>query len=1456
MSSVVTTNVANSILDGIVGIQSTRRNFDSSTDERRCITLSPERITELKEQFPYNNGLSSDGKPLTLKGPTIYLRVPVNIHMIEQTQTNPNFNGGFVYSVKQRAEEGKASLQVFVDGYKIPDEEILFYPTRTNVDVFIPNTYINSVSGSEIIVEKKRYDFYPYIHTYEKDTSLQLFTITVPEENQKFINEKSVLIFINKKLYTYTRSLTFNNDNLSIRIESEVPRDSTVEIVVDPYISYMFPQVVYPQNSTSVVFEIPETYIDSIHGPISKFSCSFYVNGLRIPNTSVIQKGRLHFQYDLPSRDLSGGTISFYLSDRNYVTDEAVDIFGSDYYLYNFIGCSAISSALKTTFNKLSRYLDAGANRSFTMNIDYSRGAYSASGVLPDYVLLNMTDSKQTIKVSVITRDVNGIEILTKTEIPSSDYSITKNPEDKYDIIFSNPELYFNYARTNEIMVDISSWYKWDEVLNHSGTLFDRQLVKQMISEFDFGYDQDVRAITFLHTHKDHPHVMRNFLENYGYDIEYYSVDYNGNDAYVYIGLDEHIDTSTGKSYDISINNNHIPNEELIVINKDVTDVFQIPGKYFKKGSNNVDIQIVDIIDVEYKQCKLSDIRSVDGFQMVTVDANKYFPTLGDWNENIIILEKINDGDSEDIVNFPTSSGKGYKLFSDEYYTLRYENNTLYILFTITPTNDFVIYNKNFSTTYRYTKPTTETVADVKIPIYFGSTNDPIPYIPRGKVFVYNGGEKLIENVDYFVKHPENDETVAGSFIIMKKTVLPGSSVDIYFTNFKTNVVFSYSGYFQNNRYGLFYLGSLRYPFSLKYMNLYINGKKLNESDVDILSDKLIRIHSMEAPLYDLAVESAFTLDDSELEPFIREYEPDNFEKYLAWLFRAVDYTREYSEDSDESDAYDPNEIYEEFIDTVDSVFKKPNPIARNGVWIPSYNGKLEDPAIGPYNDGTAMDGNDIKTSLLVGNQYVVAGVNGKVASCYVDNVSCDWTPCTGENAFEGAIFSDGTIFNNETITSMTMYHGYLLFGTEDGRIVAYDTTAKVWYGKDEIELTKTKWPEGKSINGIYAVSDPKDMLIICGEDGYVDSFVWDELSWNGTSDNEIHYNRIGIGLTNVLQNDRDIYGMFETTQNGKKIYIFVGEDGCACSCNPDYNSWIYPDGRSFSSVGGGAPHIYNNGTDRDNKDILSVTKYFNYYILGGEEGVVTYYDTELNIWVKESNLNIYNNGQNLAHQNIWSMQGYNDKYIFAAGGQGRVSEYFGSTQSWFDSDSGNGITSDGKYIEGRNIYTSVITSGDTSYIIFAGEDGKVCSYNIDEHEVPFRYDTFKSVFLKWYTTEGNARIQSKWDIPRRIERMFDMYKESNTGTGDICIRGGDDDLMMDIFMNDFGKYPWTLEARRRFIAQFIHDLPEGRYTLDEVLALYRESRASNMLYEEDLTILKSGDLHDLDETLLVTEEP
>ena len=78
--------------------------------------------------------------------------------------------------------------------------------------------------------------------------------------------------------------------------------------------------------------------------------------------------------------------------------------------------------------------------------------------------------------------------------------------------------------------------------------------------------------------------------------------------------------------------------------------------------------------------------------------------------------------------------------------------------------------------------------------------------------------------------------------------------------------------------------------------------------------------------------------------------------------------------------AYDPNEVYKSFIDTVDSVNKVPNPVAREDEWIPCYN---EDPdVVGPCSDGSVVLGNNINTSLIVNNVLIVGADNGKIASC------------------------------------------------------------------------------------------------------------------------------------------------------------------------------------------------------------------------------------------------------------------------------------------------------------------------------------------------------------------------------------------------------------------------------------------------------------------------------------------
>ena len=135
--SIINDTIASNVLDGVINVHGTRRNLDSSTDERRCFVLTPEDIESYTSQFKYNSGEVSDGKIINLVEPTVYIRIPVNIHMVE-SNVQASYES-YVYTVESRANSGNASLQLFVDGYKIPDGEIKFYPTRSNVDVFIPN---------------------------------------------------------------------------------------------------------------------------------------------------------------------------------------------------------------------------------------------------------------------------------------------------------------------------------------------------------------------------------------------------------------------------------------------------------------------------------------------------------------------------------------------------------------------------------------------------------------------------------------------------------------------------------------------------------------------------------------------------------------------------------------------------------------------------------------------------------------------------------------------------------------------------------------------------------------------------------------------------------------------------------------------------------------------------------------------------------------------------------------------------------------------------------------------------------------------------------------------------------------------------------------------------------------------------------------------------------------------
>lgn len=1429
--SIVTSEIASNVLDGIIEVHATRRNLDASTDERRCLTLTPDDISQYREQFKYNTGNVSDGKTINLNEPIVYIRIPVNIHMVEQN-TSPTYES-YVYTAENRAKSNETSIHVFVDGFKIPDSEIKFYPTRSNVDVFIPNNYLSLDSSHEVIVEKKRYDLFPYIHHYAKRTSDQRLSIELSTSQKKDVEslnsnlEKNVQIYINKKLYNSSRTISFTNNRLDIVVTSEL-NNSEVEIEFDPYVVWYFPTSNVKYNDEKNIWEISEDYIDSIHGPLSRFSCAFFINGLRVMNDNVIQKGRLHFEYD-STDETTDNAISFYLSDRQLITDEDLILYGKDYYLYNFIGTRAINNALHTTISG-SPFIDEGADKIINFSTVKRIGSSKVVLTLPEGLTFT-DDGVQKLKVSVYkTTAVSDTRYSTDdtlTEIDPNDYVFdsTTNP---MTITITAPSSYMaNGAPTNGV-IEITSWYDWDYVLNDYNQLFTRKAAEDVLSVYNNVYDHSTKVAEML---KNRPYLMRTFLENYGYNIFNEEVEYDGTSAYVYLGLPDTEDNGKSKIYDISINNRHVPNSKVNIINKDLTDVFEIEGKYFDKGINDISIQIIESSDIEYLEFKPEDILDNDGIRCLTFDE---FKNIGDYTKNIILLVKVLE-DDEDVGRFPTASNVGYRIFTDyEFGPYDSDAGKISLIFDKIPDNDFIVYNKNFSTSVAYVKPAMSSVTDVIIPLYMGAENNPIPYIPRGKIYVYCGNDKYIEGVDYYIKTPEDDPSIVGSYLIMKRIVLPGSQVDIYFSNYKTTPIYNKTGYFTNNMYGLFYLNNLKYPFSTKYMNFYINGNKLSDNDIDILSDKLIRVHSVPVPMYDLVVESAFTVDDSELAPYITQYVPDKFEMYLARLFVGVDYSGSF----EASGNYDVNDIYKSFIDTVDSVNKRPNPSSRDAMWIPSYN---EDPdIIGPHTTGDVVLGEDINTSLIVGDTYIVGANNGKIASCQIDNTLCKWTPCNAEYAlFDGAIFSNGKEVNNENILSSVLFHGYVIFGTDKGNLYAYGITSGKWFTKNELSFLNidNTWRSGTAINGFIA-DIYSDTLFIYGDNGTVDGYDWENQKWFSTYESEFKASRYSPGTAGVMGN---IYTAFVIEASPYRILVVLGENGEAASCYIDCdvkNYWI----KSDSSSLGYAPEIYNNGSDRNYSTIRSYCDYFGYKVLVGDRGVVTYFDGTF--FISKDNLKICNSGDHINNLNVYDCISYNEKLMVLGGASGKVSEYVGESQEWYNCDRNVGITSDGKYMENNDVYTMQITSGNTNYIIFAGQNGKVMSYNIDITQVPYRYAPYKSAFLEWYTTPGNAIIQTKWEIPKNIEKRFDMLLESNVEDGtSICIKAGDNDLMTDIDMNDHDDYPWTLARRRKFIADFIKDLPEGLYSVDQIYELYKQSNtASHMLYEEDLPVLKGGD--------------
>ena len=317
----------------------------------------------------------------------VKFKVSINLNTIldEREKVNGIFNNDTKYStLKERSLLSRNSIEVYSDGLKVPDENVLLTVLNGSIDLYVPDKYLTSEKPSISLVlnkfsNKKKYynqylinvtnkyqkiDFYKDLVSENKDNGIRLY------KNGKLVNNYSI------------EEGFLDLSNLSIQYNDEL------EIVYRQDIQYK--EVIKPENKV-MCFPKEVLYKKPIY--VDNYEC--YLNGVRQFPKEVKNITSRHFILDNFKK---GDIVEHYLTwndevltDKNRYIDDLTQFFD-----YKFDDAATI------------------------INGEYE-------GYLPDYIK-NINFPPEIIKVLNEDREKLGKTLVEFTEEKMKDY-IAQNPE-------------------------------------------------------------------------------------------------------------------------------------------------------------------------------------------------------------------------------------------------------------------------------------------------------------------------------------------------------------------------------------------------------------------------------------------------------------------------------------------------------------------------------------------------------------------------------------------------------------------------------------------------------------------------------------------------------------------------------------------------------------------------------------------------------------------------------------------------------------------------------------------------------------------------------------------------------------------------------------------------------------------------------------------------------------------
>ena len=851
------------------------------------------------------------------------------------------YNSYPLQRVDKRVIHELDSLFVYVDGKKIPDNKVFIYTTDSCTDVFIPqscfseniesvDSYINSVitidyrqPGSE--------GFYFYDEL--KNTRSVLIDLTDPKYSYQYTNPNSLnitkeklLVFVDGMLAS-VESIERNGTDLTVNFASELSGEIEIYILNNVIYRYKIPETsMINQTGSKVFFYLNDDYkTDVISGPITKNAVSFWYDGKRVDDSQILQNSRYSFEL----------TVDLYTFKR---VNTGRPIGGEIYYILNSHNQFERLGTLTQFEQNVVYYVREAAPKFDESKIDFiiedidrkiDDFTYKTFG--DDYYLLNMLGVKRCVDKMKGTKS----------------YSIFD--DQRYNIAFK-------------------------EVLSKNGELFD---VQKAIEKYnDIGYNTRTPNERIKRLIQERPTLLRRLLEQVKIDSKRFIVVGNSKDIVV-SSVNKIEDPEQNIYYKIYVNHNLIEAEDFSTVRENNFDTITIkkerldPLTYNSDGSLKSGRNEIEIFqyDLSYKSSLIYKDNIANDFEsFIDVDGSRYFEKTYQLSELPFKDEFL----TEDICAIEKVDRNWYDRMQPEYnYIYADENMVGYRIvkyFEIIEKTDetmririklhdydqrhtgsnFFMLKKEYNVVERITITNPDRsymeANDLLIPVYstytkYGidnnghkfvlSEDEYIPYINTSEPILTCNGKEMIYGKDYVYSNPEQNHSLTSGFIILKQQLNYGDEVVVQFNSNKTNIlIVGYDDLEISNRYGLVYLSELKYPVSTEYMNIYINGEKLSAYDIDILSDKLIRIHHINRPIRSILITTNSKYKDSELEEFIECYQESPFEKLLENIFSNCDPSKKFDSGKPNVDyVYKVNPYYSDFVgeleDKYDNVFYK-----------------------------------------------------------------------------------------------------------------------------------------------------------------------------------------------------------------------------------------------------------------------------------------------------------------------------------------------------------------------------------------------------------------------------------------------------------------------------------------------------------------------------------------------------